>query len=386
LRAARLTTATAAVAFFYISAVFGEVQNDPTFATIALERLPIAPSEKNADAFQFLRADKNGRLYLLHGDTLQVDELQAIGKLVPGRKPENSHALESMGPIMDAALSPDGSAWLLASLPDRVARLNSDGLRELPPPYWAISSLAYGIDGPVVAVIPVRVGGENAGAPPTGAAWEHPPLLLRLRDQGWQTLVTGEPFTRRDTRPLRLQEMKAERDTRLAFDAKGTLWVGQQDAYRLKQYSRTGALQESLAVAGGRVQWRNRTADDWKHLEEAAQAGGIKLDRSKLANVQAARVVRGLTTRDSQLYLLVETSAGLALDRWDSKARVLERLLLPAIPIGPGPPSVAAGRYGLYLAGAHLGEPIWHADWQKLDGGKWKAVPEAALEVGRPAS
>ena len=374
------------MACFHISTVFGAVQNDPTFATIAWERLPTAPSQKSTDAFQFLRADKNGRLYLLHGDTLQVDELQPAGKLVAGSKPASSQALDSMGPIMDAALSPDGSAWLLASLPDRVARLNSDGLRELPPPYWAISSLAYGIDGPVVAVIPVRVGGENAGAPPTGAAWASPPLLLQLRDQDWQTLVAGDPFTRHDTRPLRLQEMKAERDTKVAFDVKGAPWLALQDAYRLRHYSRAGALQETLAVAGGRVQWRERTADDWKHLEEAAQAGGIKLDRSKLANVQAARVVRGLTTRDHQVYLVVETSTGLALDRWDSKARVLERLLLPALPVGPGPLSVAAGRYGLYLAGAHLGEPIWHADWQKLDSGRWRAVPEAALQEGRPAS
>ncbi len=386
MRTARLTTAAAVVAIFHISALFGAVQSDPTFATIALERLPIAAPQKSADAFQFLRADKNGRLYLLHGDTLQVDDLQAVGKLVAGSKPANSQALDAMGMIMDAALSPDGSAWLLASLPDRVALLNSDGFRELPPPYWAVSSLAYSVDGPVVAVIPVRVGGENASAPPTGAAWKSPPLLLQLRDQSWQTLVAGEPFTRRDTRPLRLQEMKAERDARVTFDARGTLWVAQQDAYRLKHYSRTGALQESLAVAGGRVQWRDRTADDWKHLEDAAQAGGIKLNRSKLANVQAARVVRGLTTRDNQVYLVVETSAGLALDRWDSKARVLERLLLPAVPLGPGPLNVAGGRYGLYLAGAHLGEPIWHADWLKLDGGKWKAVPEAALQEGRPAS
>jgi len=373
------------VAFIHISGVFGGVQSDPTFATIALERLPAATPQKSADAFQFLRADKNGRLYLLHGDALQVDDLQPVGKLVAGSKPAVSQALDSLGPIMDASLSPDGRAWLLASLPDRIALLNSDGLRDLPPPYWAASSLAYGIDGPVVAVIPVRVGGENASAPPTSAAWNSPPLLLRLRDQNWLTLIAGEPFTRRDARPLRLQEMKAERDTRLAVDTKGTLWVAQQDAYHLKHYSRTGVLQESLAVAGGRVQWRDRTADDWKRLEDAAQAAGTKLNRSHLAKVQAARVVRALTTRDDQVYLVIETSAGLALDRWDARRRALERLLLPAIPLGPGPPSVAAGRYGLYLAGAHLGDPIWHVDWVKLDAGPWKPVPEAAFQEGRLA-
>jgi len=59
-----------------------------------------------------------------------------------------------------------------------------------------------------------------------------------------------------------LEEIKGERDTRLAAERKGALWTMQQNAYLLKRYSRQGAVDESVAVNGGRVQWKDRTEED----------------------------------------------------------------------------------------------------------------------------
>jgi len=53
---------------------------------------------------------------------------------------------------------------------------------------------------------------------------------------------------------------------------------------------------------------------------------------------------------------------------------------LANITVGPSRLSVAAGHDGLYLAGAHLGEPVWRLDWQRLEDAKWKPVPNAVLE------
>lgn len=380
MRRTKLARAAALMSPLLILPILRGAESNPSFAKLVLERLAIEGPPKSPSALQFLRSDLKGRLYLLHGDSLQIDEIQPSGKIVTRSKPTNDQ-VGNIKPISDALVSPDGSAWLLASGPERIALLTSDGLRDLPPVHWVISSLAYSVDGPIVAVSPLRVGAEDAGSPPTKADWNHPPLLLRLQDQEWQTLVPGEPFVSRDRRPLRLQEIMAERDTRLAVGAKGTLWVGNKSAYLLKHYSSSGALLESLAVGGGRVQWRERTAEDWKSLGDAARSGGVAFNRSSLANVQAVKVVRGLTARDDQVYLAIDSSTGLALDRWDVKSRALDRLLLPTIPLGRVSVDLVAGRYGLYLAGPHVGDPIWHADWENIDSAKWQPVPEASFQV-----
>jgi hypothetical protein len=239
-----------------LPAVWGlESESEQAFATIALERLAIEETPKSLNAYQFLRADTKGHVYLLKGDTLQVDELLPTGKLVARGKPVAGGGKASDSPAFtDAMLSPDGSSWLLASRPERLALLNSDGLRDLPSVPWLLSAVVYGMDGPIVSVIPSRTGTENASAPPAGKDWNRPPLLLELKDQEWKTLVAAEPFVARDQRPLKIQEMKAERDTRLAVDARGTLWVAQQDAYLLRHYSRSGILLDSLRAGDGRVQ------------------------------------------------------------------------------------------------------------------------------------
>jgi len=133
-------------------------------------------------------------------------------------------------------------------------------------------------------------------------------------------------------------------------------------------------------VGGGKVQWRDRTEEEWKHLDKQAQRVGAKVNRDSLGKAQVVRVIRGLTSQDNRVYLAVETPEGLALDRWEVETRVLERLLLTQIEPGLGLIALAAGHDGLYLASRGLGEPIWRLDWQQLEGAKWKPVPDASWE------
>lgn len=290
--------------------------------------------------------------------------------------------------VSDAAMSPDGGSWLLLSLSesDHLLLLSGDELRELPASRWWVSAIAYTGDGPVLAVLPASLAAGDAGASSHQEIWSKPPFLLRLQDQGWQTLAEQEPLKApledsRDLRPkssVSPQKIKGERDTRLASGRKGALWVAQQNAYVLKRYSSFGALDETVAVGGGRVQWKERSEEDWKALEKAA---GMTLDRAHLLKTQPVRVVRGMTARDNHVYLLVETSQGVALDRWDDQAQALERLLLADISSGLRYLSLAAGRDGLYIASRGLGEPIWRLNWQLLEGAKWLPVPEVVVQA-----
>jgi len=365
---------------------------EPGFAPISAERVLGQASPDKPEAFQFLRGDAKGRLYLLRGDTLAVDQLQPSGKLTPATKPPAEPASDD-SVITDAALSPDGDQWLLLIGHERLAVLKEEKLRALPAPVWVVSALVFTVDGPAIAVLPVQeTSGEDATTPPARASFDKPPLLLGFDEQKgqWQTLVPGKVFRRSESRvPLPL-EIRAERASIVTTGAKGSLWLAQQDAYALRQFSRAGKIEASLAVSGGSVQWKDRTEDDWKRLETSAASSHMKVQRSQLGSLQATRVVRALTVEGSRVYLVVETPAGLALDRWDAVTQVLDRVRLANITASPSRLSVAAAHDGLYLAGGHLGEPVWRLDWQRLEEAKWKPVPNAVAEgaaaAGRHAS
>jgi hypothetical protein len=347
---------------------------EPPVARIALERVAGDLAQGNQNAPQFLEADAKGRVFLLHGDTLAVDQILPSGKIASWRGPQGKEGSDAE--LSDAALSPDGGSWLLVSI-DKISLLSGDDLRELPAPHWWVSSLAYTSDGPVLAVLPSWGGGTDVTSK---AEWDKPPFLLRLDGQTWQTLSVQDGLKLISEKPPALPsfvEIKAERDIKLAADRNGALWSAQQNAYLLKRYSRQGAVEESVAVNGGRVQWKERTEEDWKALDKIF---GRTVNRSQ--KMAAIRVVRGLTAQANRVYQVVETPEGVALDRWDDDSQVLERLLLEGIAAGASL-SVAAGHDGLYIAARGLGEPIWRLDWQRLENAKWKAVPEVVAERPR---
>jgi hypothetical protein len=105
----------------------------PPVARVALERVAGDPVG-NQKALQFLEADAKGRVFLLHGDTLEVEQILPSGRIVTWRTPHGKEASDAA--VTDAALSPDGSSWLLASGPDEISLLSGDEHRQLPPPQW----------------------------------------------------------------------------------------------------------------------------------------------------------------------------------------------------------------------------------------------------------
>jgi hypothetical protein len=349
--------------------------NQTVAARVLPERVTGDPARENDQVSQFLGADAKGRVFLLHGDTLSVDQILPSGKVVSFRGPQGKEGSDAE--VGDAALSPDGSSWLLAS-GDKLRLLSSDELRELPAVHWWVSSLAYTTDGPVLAVLPAWGGGENAASKPE---WDKPPFLLQLDGQAWKTLSVQDAPKLISGKPPAMpsfEETKAERDVKLAAGRNGALWASHQDAYLLKRYSRQGEVEESIAVNGGRVEWKERTEEDWKALDKMF---GKTVNRSH--KMAAIRVVRGLTAQGNRIYQAVETPEGVALDRWDADTQVLDRLLLGGIAPGLRYLDLAAGRDGLYIAERGLGEPVWRLDWQRLEEARWKAVPEAVVQRPR---
>jgi hypothetical protein len=379
-------TAIAAVFILVLMTAYGYGRTAQTaFARILPERVAGDVTKANWRTPQFLQADAQGRIFLLHGDDLQVDQILPSGKVVVVRKPQRKEA-EDAG-VSEAALSPDGRSWIIdRQPPGTLTLLTSDDQRQLPHLHWMPSALAYTDSGPIIAVVPLQIGGESAEAPSSRSAADKPPFLLKLNEQTWQTLVFQDmPAANADGRPaVSMPYVKAERDARLAPGRKGRFWVAQQNAYLLRQYSGLGALEQSVSVGKGQMLWQERTADDWKAMEKVVQANGAPFDRSRLPKMHAVRVIRGLTAQRSgnQVYLAVDTPEGLALDRWDADTQMLDRLLLGVTP-EPGRISVAAGRYGLYLAARGLGEPVWHLDWLQLENARWKPVPEP-VSVSNP--
>jgi hypothetical protein len=356
---------------------------------LTAERVALAASWK---APLFVQADAAGRVMLLRSDTLEVYPLTPKGTLGTPSKLERLPGDEAPF-IREAALSPDGGAWLLLDVAAG-PRLFHAGKEVLAPELgWRPAAVALPRGQPMVAVFPVHAHEVKLAVRADGKvvvdAKEPPPLLVGLAGSEWQVVVREEyEFGSRHWHEADAR-MRLERGVRLAGDAKGGVWLADEYGYRLRSYSPAGQLRAELTVGSGKVAVVERSsADIERRLGEVAESTGRKVDPVSV-RFTAARAVDGLAAgRDGRIYLLVEAAGGrdkahLAIDRFDPNGPSLERLALGELDAIAGRISVASGRDGLYVAAFSGQGGIWRLPWEQLEEARWERVPEAKLD-GHP--
>lgn len=358
-------------------------------ARVEAEPLRATDASPVWSAPQFVQADKEGRVFVLRADTLDLFQIGAGDKLL------SRGALESMGSadsgrpavIRQAVMSSAGDVWLLLDSAHQVRLFRSGKEKPLPANDWIVTALAVVQGTPVLAVAPGQVAnGRDPGESKDPKQFSaKPPFLLQMGDSRWETLVPGESFELGDTRASIGREIQAGSEVWAVPGPGGSLWIAYRNAYRLLRYSALGKLKDQIVVGDGKVKWAERSAEDWARLEAVAKEDQFPFKRSGVAPVQEAAVVRAMTMgRDGRVYLLVETEKGLAIDRFDPEPsrQALERVALDGL--GSGRYTMAAGRDALYIA-AFLGNGgRWRLPWESLESAQWAFVDEVA--VNRQAS
>jgi hypothetical protein len=170
----------------------------------------------------------------------------------------------------------------------------------------------------------------------------------------------------------------------LASDRRGRLWVAHRYAYKLQQLSPSGALLSEILVDQGKV----RKKKESQGIEVKPSAGDNPREATHAASQEkgtffpftAEAVMQGLAEgRDGRMYfLVVPSSGGAALDRFDPVRGIIERALLQWK--AEGDISMAAGKDALYLAPADAAKGRWRISWETLEQANWKKVEGATLE------
>ncbi len=364
----RIGRRLASTGFVMATAAFGLAAGKPVLAPT-----PMAEGSVTWEGPQFVRADQDGKVYFLRGRKLEVYPLGKDGKLAPPVR--LSLLAGTTDSVREAALDRSGERWLL--LADGQAHLFVEGQeKELPALVDQPWSAGFVRDAPVIAVVP---------RPAVGRSGEIPWLVEADRDR-WNSVVDLAAVYRGD--PLergRRSDVIAQAATFLFGDREGRLWTARQYAYRLEHYSRGGRRLLSLTVGGGKVSEREVAKPVEIDLRENADtpavsnesAGGHEERKATFRPFTAMSVALDITeARDGKVYLLVRTeSGGLAIDRYDPTAALLERRDLDLQV--EGRMTIAAGREALYLAAWNGTSGRWQISWDRLDESKsWREVQQ----------
>lgn len=310
------------------------------------------------DGSQFVRADRKGKIFLFRGNTFEVYPQTANGALGEPVRLEPTAEQKTM--VLDAALSPAGDQWLVHA--DAGARLFVSGKEKaLPPLYWRPWSITFLRNTPVVAVVPIPVGGISRDL----ESLSEIPWLYSLGNGQWETVVTQRDLTGKEV----VQAMRDQKDVVadaaifMSADHSGKLWVGRQYAYRVERWSPSGRPLDEIIVEGGKVE-----AKEYREEVNSTASKGFHRFSAKPA-------VRDLVEgTDHRLYLLVTRPDGaLVLDRYDPALAVLERVPLDMTKKS-GRFTLAAGKDGLYLAAWNGRDGRWRITWETLEQAGWEKV------------
>jgi hypothetical protein len=351
------------------------------YASVRADRVA-APALKGPLAAQYLAADDKGNPQVLRGDTFEVFSLgvdatfdHRLGRLACD---------PSSGPAYAAAMDPWGKSWALGWAMEVAI---CDFARQERPPalQWVISSLAYSALGPLVGV-------TSAGpVPDVGTRRKAVPRVFALKDHQWQP-VAWAPITHFKEKPASPLEgmaaAKAMSDASYCSGPNDALWMASWNSYHLAKLSTSEVPEHEVVVGSGEVELRklDSQAQEQEQRESDAQ-GANRLPVPVSAEGVPRGVVRALVcARDGDVYLVVSTPAGLALDRYNPSQRTLDRVLLVGAHMSSsGPMTAALTGDTLWLAGRLTTDGIWRIPLEELVNAPWKPVKDAR-EDGKPLS
>jgi hypothetical protein len=346
-------------------------------AQLQLEPLPKNDSEKPWKGHQFAAADRAGHVFFLKAETFEIYPLTKAGLLGEPVGLQKAPGLNDE--IREVAISPAGDDWLLRV--SKGVRLFENGKEKVVPTLdWAPFAVTFRRSTPTIVVAPLPVRPlQNASKVGTL------PWIQQLDGDSWSTF-------RERKGPTLAEMMKTENwfgrileedPLFLASDRRGRLWVAHRYAYKLQQFSPSGGLLSEILVDQGKV----RKKKDGQPIEIKPAAGDNPSEATHAPSQEkgtffpftAEAVIQGLAEGpDSRMYfLVVPTSGGAALDRFDPVRGVVERALLHWK--AEGDISMAAGKDALYLIPTDSAKGRWRVSWESLEQAEWKKVEGVTL-------
>ena len=311
------------------------------------------------EATQTVQADRQGNVYLLRADTLEVYPVLKNGSLGKPSKLESASAFQA--PVLKAAMGDGPGDWLLC-LPLEVRWFAAGKEKPLPPLPWQPHAVTFLRGAPVVSVVarPAPLNGmviRKVGEPPPASG----PAVMTFDGERWSEVVKAAWPAMRDG-----GEILENTAHSVLGDREGKLWTSRDYAYVLDRYSAAGRrLLQVETVKGGLV---HQQAKDVPVPPELPAA-----DRAHFHPVLGVLQIADLTEgRDHRIYLAVQEGQNLALDRYDPTQETLERTDLGLS--APGYVSLAAGRDALYIAAPHGDQGRWRISWEDLDHATWKSM------------
>jgi len=359
-----------AIAFWTAAALFvaGAAQgaSSPAAQTdVALTRLS---AQAPGSGFQVLRSDVKGRLHLL------TEELVAFKVTTSGTLEQEATLTTDTVPArpLQAALSADGSTWLLATQEGGLVEF--DGSKGVPLPSLPMppTHLAFLGSDPVFGS-PLDPDRRSFLARTFGTK---APYLLRLSGSDWEPVLSSGDAPADELQDLLATSLVAAPDSK-----SGRLWVATVFAFEVRKLSAAG--KELLKVSRTRLRAPDGVdAEREAELHKSLAEKGIQAERVTSVVVVPDPVVRAITIWAGDAYLLVDEpkSNKLAIYRVHGDSGDVDRVGLEV----ESPRllrSMGATDTGLVIAGARAQHGLWSVPWSALEP-QWKTVPEESSAAG----
>jgi hypothetical protein len=356
------------------------------FLTIFLRALPGAAIQPESlsglqtwQGQQFVQADRLGNIYFLNANRLTVYPLTKKDQF---DEPEILEAASARpGTVYGAAMSLGGDRWVVHDA--RSARVFVDGKeRPVPPLQWKPWSVTLLRDTPLVAVIPLPIGGRAMDLKKIG----NPPWFLRLGKDAWESGLTLKGISVLELiEKDQLNAATAENAAFLMGDRQGKLWIARQYAYHVQRLTPGGRVLLDLTVDGGKIRSKpeKKPVEITLRREQDNPTDATRNPRQEKATYSAfsaSPVLEALVEgRDGRIYFFVRTAeGGAALDRYDPARSILERV--PLTVTLKNRPSLAAGRDGLYIAAWGGTDGRWRVSWETLEAARWQKVEGSRID------